>query len=569
MLGGVLAAVALVSASGCFKGEFANCKVTCATSADCPGSLECNPQGVCSPGGDMCSAMPDADLSKPQTLTVSTMGDGAVTSDPAGIDCGATCMHDFPPLSSVTLTAAPAGTSVFDGWTGDCAGQAETCSLTMDGPKSATAKFATHGALRFVKQISFSGQDFVGSELAVDSNGDVIATGSIDDQGAPGFYTVKYGKDDGHIIWEKKTIVSGGFFGIGGLTTDSSGNAYMCTRFQGQGAATIGPSTVTGDLFGNVLVVKYAAADGNIEWAKSWGGSAQEECAGIVASGTDIFVTGYTSSNPSNFDSQVLAGSVNNGFVVRAVQSNGQAQQAILLGANFQIYDIAENQGQIAVVGSFTASNYITGSCNFTSTATGTDGFIMNMSSNLVCTWNKTFGSLTANQNTASFAVADVPGGGWAVTGYFEGSVNFAGTGSAVGNQGGRDAFIARYAGNGTHIYSFGYGAAGNDYGRGVDVTPTGEVVFGGEFQNTVTFGATMLTTTNQDVFMTRLSAGNTPTHQWAAKVGGTASEQVQGLKVDAQGTVSVLAYWTGMTDIGGMQLTAADYDAFVGSFVR
>ena len=102
-----------------------------------------------------------------------------------------------------------------------------------------------------------------------------------------------------------------------------------------------------------------------------------------------------------------------------------------------------------------------------------------------------------------------------------------------------------------------------------IAVTPSGETVFAGQFSNTIAFGNFMLMTANSDVFITRITPGATPVQEWAIKLGGTASEQVEGLHVDDRGTVSAVAYWTGMTDVAGTPLTAQDYDAWVGSFVR
>ncbi|HEY5951730.1 MAG TPA: hypothetical protein VIV40_39820 [Kofleriaceae bacterium] len=567
---GVLAVVAAASLSGCFKGDFANCKVTCATSADCPGDLQCNAQSICSPGGNACSATPDADLTKPQPLTVVKTGDGTITSNPAGIDCGTTCMAEFPPLSSVTLTVAPAATSVFDGWTGDCTGSTSTCSLTMDGPKTANAKFALHGDKRWVKQISFSGQDFVGSELEVDANGDVIAAGAITDQGMNGFYVVKYAKDTGEIIWDKKFLIDQYFFYVGGLDTDSAGNVYMCARMQGNGSpTTIGTSSVLGDLFGNVLAVRFAASTGSVDWAKSWGGDSQEECEGLAVSGTDLFVTGGTSSMPAMFDGVSLTGSTNYGYIVKASTANGTATTGRVLAATFDITDIAENAGQIAIAGRFSGVNYNLDTCNMSSSGSGFDGMIMNFTNNLVCSWAKNYGSLMNGQDTRAAAIAPVPGGGWVTTGSFVGSVNIAGAGSSLTNQGMSDVFVAKFAANGSHVWSFGYGTAGNDAGAGIAVTPTGETVVSGFFSNTIAFGNFSLTTTNTDMFITRMTPGATPIHDWAIKLGGTAFESVQALSVDGTGTVTALAYWTGMTDVAGTPLTAQDYDAWVGSFVR
>ena len=67
-------------------------------------------------------------------------GDGTVTSTPAGIDCGPTCSASFDAGTSVTLTAVPEVGTVFQGWSGDCAG-AGTCILSMTSARSATATF--------------------------------------------------------------------------------------------------------------------------------------------------------------------------------------------------------------------------------------------------------------------------------------------------------------------------------------------------------------------------------------------------------------------------------------------
>ena len=68
-------------------------------------------------------------------------GTGTVTSNPAGIACGATCASDFVDGTSVTLTAAAAADSAFAGWSGACTGAATTCTVTMSQARSATATF--------------------------------------------------------------------------------------------------------------------------------------------------------------------------------------------------------------------------------------------------------------------------------------------------------------------------------------------------------------------------------------------------------------------------------------------
>lgn len=80
----------------------------------------------------------------PPTFTLSVVksgnGAGRVTSAPAGIDCGSTCSKSFTSGASVTLTAAAAAGSTFEGWTGACTGTS-ACTVAMTAARSVAASF--------------------------------------------------------------------------------------------------------------------------------------------------------------------------------------------------------------------------------------------------------------------------------------------------------------------------------------------------------------------------------------------------------------------------------------------
>ena len=77
------------------------------------------------------------------SVTKAGTGAGAVSSNPAGIDCGPSCTANFNQNASITLTAAPAAGSSFTSWGGACSGSATTCTVTMSAAKSVTATFNT------------------------------------------------------------------------------------------------------------------------------------------------------------------------------------------------------------------------------------------------------------------------------------------------------------------------------------------------------------------------------------------------------------------------------------------
>jgi hypothetical protein len=135
--------------STCAK-DFAPGTQVTLTATAAAGSTFTGWSGDCAGATATCQLPMDSDHSATATfvqnpvLTVATAGsgNGSVTSDPSGIDCGSTCSHDFGPGTQVTLTAAAAAGSAFTGWSGDCSGTSTTCQVTMSAARSATATFA-------------------------------------------------------------------------------------------------------------------------------------------------------------------------------------------------------------------------------------------------------------------------------------------------------------------------------------------------------------------------------------------------------------------------------------------
>jgi List-Bact-rpt repeat protein len=105
------------------------------------GAADCSDGAVTMSAALTCTATFQA--APPVTLTVQKLGEGSgtVSSQPAGISCGAACGANFASGTRVTLSAAANTGSVFSGWSGgaDCSDG----SVTMSAALTCVATFHT------------------------------------------------------------------------------------------------------------------------------------------------------------------------------------------------------------------------------------------------------------------------------------------------------------------------------------------------------------------------------------------------------------------------------------------
>ncbi len=156
-------ALALLALGACYSPELRNCAVACESNDDCgPGQL-CGADRWCAAPAiagrcelpdaaialDAAASNPDAAADAavpgPILLVVQIMGHGTVTTTGLGSCADTAPGHQcsYAVSSGVTrmLDAVGTGMDDFQMWTGACAGQGSTCTLTPTASTTVQAKF--------------------------------------------------------------------------------------------------------------------------------------------------------------------------------------------------------------------------------------------------------------------------------------------------------------------------------------------------------------------------------------------------------------------------------------------
>ncbi len=536
------------------------------------------------------------------TLTV-TDNKGLTNSDTANIS-----VANRPPIANAgpDRTGAPAVSITFDGsgssdpdgtivsyaWTfGDgatgtgaspshayAAAGTYTATLTVTDDKGATASDtaqAVIGATTWARALGSTGAD-AGYDVAVDANGNVIVAGSfrgtvafgpsksLTSAGGADWFVAKYSSTNG-LVWAQRMGGTGDDF-VASVAVDASGDVIVTGQFTGS-AAFGGPTSLVASGPNDMALAKYSGVDGAHVWSKGFGG-AYDDAGSAVAVDTagNVYLTGYfrgsidfgTGTLKVPFDTDLDV------FVAKFSSAGATtwAKNFVNTG-NDRGYGIAvDGAGRIAVVGTF--SNSIDFGGGGLSSPNGMiDAFVVKLDGNGAHLWSRDIGSDTNNEGANAVAVDGT--GNVYLTGYAIADVDFGG--GPLAALGGTDAFVAKYAAaNGAHVWSRRLGGDGNDYGQGIAVDSTGNVVVTGGFENTAAFGGTSLTSFGGgDAFVARYSSTGAPV--WARQLGGTSTDYGQEIALAPSGQPVVTGYFYGAGTFGGTTLTSAGLaDAFVTS---
>jgi hypothetical protein len=153
-------------------------------------------------------------------------------------------------------------------------------------------------------------------------------------------------------------------------------------------------------------------------------------------------------------------------------------------------------------------------------------------------------------------AVAIDGSGSVYITGYFRGTVDFGGGPVSTSLT---SAFLAKYSSTGLHQWSkkLSTATSGTDEGTALAADVNGNVIVGGSIYQTSDFGGGPLTSAGgQDVFLAKYSSAGV--HTWSQRFGGASDDVVNDLALDGSGGPVATGYFNGSADFGGGTLSSA-----------
>lgn len=339
-----------------------------------------------------------------------------------------------------------------------------------------------------------------------------------------------------------------------GVAVDASGNILIAGYTYASDFPVVNPVQTSVTVTPDAFVSKINAAGTALVYSSYLGGSSLDYFQGITVDSTGAaWATGYTSST----DFPVL-GAVQPSFgggsydaMVAKFSASGLLQYSSYLGGSGydQGYGVAVDGADNAYVTGYSNGSFPTTAGVFQQASLGYDAFVVKFNS----AGSRVYSTLVGGTNTdIAYAIAADSTGNAYVTGYSYSTSfpNAPAGGAQTVNNGNGDVFVAKLNTTGTALTYFTFlGGSAYETGKAIAVDSSGNAYIGGQTSSTglATAGAAQSSLSGgQDGFIAKLNPAGTA-FSYVTYFGGTRQDYLNGLSVDASGSVYVAGYTTSL----------------------
>ena len=397
----------------------------------------------------------------------------------------------------------------------------------------------------------------IGNAVAVDPDGNVFVAGSfggtVDFGGGPltasgtDIFLAKYSPTGVH-LWSQRFGGTGTDVALA-AAVDLLGTVYITGSFNG--TMSFGGGSLVSAGATDIFLARFDW-NGQHVFSKSFGGGFSDVGLGVATvQASHVVITGYF-TDTVNFGGSPLLSTGSTDIFVAKFDQNGNHQWSLRAG------DSGPDEGASVAIdgsGNIFATGYFRFTVNFGGGAliapVAQTMFLVKFNSSGAHQWSQGFG----DQAAYGRGVAVDGSGNVATTGRFVGTIDFGG-GSLVSAGSSFDVFVAKFAANGAHQWSQGFGANLADAGNGVAMDSSGNVLIAGLFRETVDFGGGPLTATLGDMFIAKYDASGT--HVWSGRAGGSSTDEAKSVAVEPSGNALTTGFFYYIADFGGGPLVSA-----------
>jgi hypothetical protein len=166
--------------------------------------------------------------------------------------------------------------------------------------------------------------------------------------------------------------------------------------------------------------------------------------------------------------------------------------------------------------------------------------------------WTRAFGRGTSYSWGSGVAIDS--SGNTYVTGGFKGTADFdpgAGTDNRT-SSGGSDLFFTKFSSDGTYIWTKTMGGTGDENGKDIVISPTGDIYMVGYFYSAMDFNPEVGVDNhtpigNDDVFITKFNSDGS--YGWTKTMGGTGYDYITAITLDSQNNIYVTGAFENTVD--------------------
>lgn len=355
---------------------------------------------------------------------------------------------------------------------------------------------------------------------------------------------VNHGNDDifllcydtyGNVIWAKGYGSTGNDYCGNQLSTDNSGNIYM-TGYWGGDTIFFDSEMLVGKGYDDIFIIKISP-DGNVVWAKSFGGNDFDWGLGIACDiNENIYITGFFDSDTITFGNDTIYNTGSDDLFITKLNNTGNALWTVT--ADGSSVDVGTHlktnlNDEVILCGYFQSSFIVLGSDTLYNSG-GSDPFIAKLNASGNFQWAN---SIQGDNNDFIRGLAVSKDDEVLMDGSFFSDTLTIGLSQFV-NHGGNDVFFTKFDAFGNPLWSKSTGGTDWDLAMSLTLDTLDNVYIGGYFRSpSILFGTTTLTNSGaSNIFIVKYDLdGNV---EWAKKAGGTYSDEAIGAAADAMGNI-------------------------------